>query len=87
MENIVSMNLIGYHHFKNKEKTEDYHIVQCAYYKEMDEQRAQMKAVIIPIFVDLKSFQVIANKKLGDKIDVEIKPNLETGKIHYKVQV
>lgn len=87
MENIVQMNLIGYHHFKNKEKTEDYHIVQCAYYKEMDEQRAQMKAVIIPIFVDLKSFQVIANKKLGDKIDVEIKPNLETGKIHYKVQV
>lgn len=87
MENVVQMNLIGYHHFKNKEKTEDYHIVQCAYYEQIDEQRAQMKAVIIPIFVDLKSFQAIANKKLGDKIDVEIKPNLTTGKIHYKVQV
>lgn len=87
MENVVQMNLIGYHHFKNKEKTEDYHIVQCAYYEQIDEQRAQMKAVIIPIFVDLKSFQVIANKKLGEKIDVEIKPNLSTGKIHYRVQV
>ena len=87
MENIVQMNLIGYHHFKNKEKTEDYHIVQCAYYENIDELRAQMKAVIISIFVDLKSFQEIANKKLGEKIDVEIKPNLATGKIHYKVQV
>ena len=87
MENIVQMNLIGYHHFKNKEKTEDYHIVQCAYYENIDEQRAQVKATIIPIFVDLKSFQEIANKKLGDVIDVEIKPNLTTGKIHYKVQV
>lgn len=87
MENVVQMNLIGYHHFKNKEKTEDYHIVQCAYYENIDEQRAQVKATIIPIFVDLKSFQEIANKKLGDVIDVEIKPNLTTGKIHYKVQV
>lgn len=87
MENIVQMNLIGYHHFKNKEKTEDYHIVQCAYYENIDEQRAQVKATIIPIFVDLKSFQEIANKKLGDTIDVEIRPNLTTGKIHYKVQV
>lgn len=87
MENVVQMNLIGYHHFKNKEKTEDYHIVQCAYYENIDEQRAQVKATIIPIFVDLKSFQEIANKKLGDTIDVEIRPNLTTGKIHYKVQV
>ena len=87
MENVVQMNLIGYHHFKNKEKTEDYHIVQCAYYENIDEQRAQVKATIIPIFVDLKSFQEIANKKLGDVLDVEIKPNLTTGKIHYKVQV
>lgn len=85
--NVVQMNLIGFHHFKNKEGTEEYHIVQCAYYEKIDEMRAQMKAVIIPIFVDLKSFQVIANKKLGEKIDVEIKPNLATGKIHYKVQV
>ena len=87
MENIVQMNLIGYYHFKNKEKTEDYHIVQCAYYENIDEQRAQMKAVIIPIFVDLKTFQEIANKTLGEKIDVEIKPNLTTGKINYKVHV
>lgn len=87
MENVVQMNLIGYYHFKNKEKTEDFHIVQCAYYENIDEQRAQVKATIIPIFVDLKSFQEIANKKLGDVIDVEIKPNLTTGKIHYKVQV
>ncbi len=87
MENIVQMNLIGFHHFKNKEKTEDYHIVQCAYYEEKDEQRAQMKAVIIPIFVDLKSYQEIANKKLGSTIDVEVTPNLVTGKVRYKVLV
>lgn len=87
MDNVVQMNLIGYHHFKNKEKTEDYHIVQCAYYEEKDEQRAQMKAIIIPIFVDLKSFQEIANKTLGSAIDVEVIPNLVTGKIRYKVLV
>ena len=75
------------YHFKNKEKTEDYHIVQCAYYDKIDELTAQMKAVIIPIFVDLKTYQEIANKTLGAKIDVEIKPNLITGKIHYKVHV
>lgn len=86
-ENVVQMNLIGYHHFKNKEKTEEYHIIQCAYYEDIDEMRAQMKAVIIPIFVDLKAFQEIANKKLGDKIDVEVIPNLATGKIRYKVMI
>ena len=87
MENIVQMNLIGFHHFKNKEQTEDYHIVQCAYYETKDEQRAQMKAVIIPIFVDLKSYQEICNKNLGSVIDVEVTPNLITGKVRYKVLV
>lgn len=84
--NVVQMNLIGYHHFKNKEGTEEYHIVQCAYYKG-DVQRAQMKAVIIPVFVELKDFQVIANMKIGSALNVEIIPNLETGKIRYKVLV
>ena len=87
MENIVQMNLIGYHHFKNKEKTEDYHIVQCAYYENVNEQIAQVKATIIPVFVDLKTFQEIANKNIGDVLDIEIKPNLVTGKIHYRVLV
>lgn len=87
MENIiVQMNLIGYHHFKNKEGTEEYHIVQCAYYKG-EEARAQMKATIIPIFVDLKTFQLIANMTIGSALNVEVVPNLETGKIRYKVLV
>lgn len=85
-ENVVQMNLIGYHHFKNKEGTEDYHIVQCAYYNG-DVQRAQMKAIIVPIFVPLADFQVIANMKIGSTINVEVIPNLETGKIRYKVLV
>ncbi len=84
--NVVQMNLIGYHHFKNKEGTEEYHIVQCAYYKG-EEARAQMKAIIVPVFVDLKTFQSIANMKIGSVINIEVIPNLETGKIRYKVMV
>lgn len=84
--NVVQMNLIGYYHFKNKEGTEEYHIVQCAYYKG-EEARAQMKAVIIPIFVDLQTFQKIANMNIGSALNVEVVPNLETGKIRYKVLV
>lgn len=84
--NVYQMNLIGYHHFKNKEGTQDYHIVQCAYYQG-DTQRAQMKAVIIPVFVDLKEFQTIANMKIGSTINIEVVPNLETGKIRYKVLI
>lgn len=84
--NVVQMNLIGYHHFKNKEGTEEYHIVQCAYYKG-EELRAQMKAVIIPIFVDTETFQTIANMNIGSAINVEVIPNLETGKIRYKVMI
>lgn len=85
--NVVEMTLVGYHHFKNKEKTEDYHVVQCAYYDSIDEQRAQVKCVIIPIFVDLSVFQKIANKKIGEIIKVQVNPNLTTGKIYYKVLV
>lgn len=84
--NAVQMNLVGYYHFTNKERTEEYHIVQCAYY-EGEEARAQMKAIIIPIFVDLKAFQEIANMTIGSTLDVELVPNLETGKIRYRVLV
>lgn len=85
--NVVEMTLVGYHHFKNKEKTEDYHVVQGVYYESIDEQRAQVKAVVIPIFVELEVFQKIANKKIGERIKVQVTPNLATGKIYYKVLV
>lgn len=85
--NVVEMTLIGYHHFQNKEKTEEYHIVQGAYYENVEEMRAQVKATVIPIFVELAVFQKIANKKIGDKLKVQVIPNLSTGKIYYKVLV
>ena len=85
--NVVQMNLVGFFHFKNKEGTKEYHIIQCVSYPNHQLERGQMKGVIISIFVDLEIFQTISNMSIGDKIDVEIVPNLETGKINYKVMI
>lgn len=86
METQVQGNLIGYYHFRSKDKEKEYLITQIMFTK-AEPERNNMKATVVGIFVDEEIYKKIITKNIGDKIDVEIRPNLETGKLSYKVLV
>lgn len=86
METQVQGNLIGYYHFRSKDKEKEYLIAQIMFTK-AEPERNNMKATVVGIFIDEETFKKVIQMNIGDKIDVEIRPNLETGKLSYKVLV
>lgn len=85
-KSIQDMVLIGYHHFSSKDKTQIYYVVQCLYNK-FDAERSNNKATLINIFTTEEIYKLIINKHVGEVLKVEVSPNLETGKIFYKVVI
>ena len=86
METQLQGNLIGYYHFRSKDKEKEYLIAQIMFTK-AEPERNNMKATVVAIFVDEEIYKKIITMNIGDTIDVEIKPNIETGKLSYKVLI
>ena len=87
MENQVQeMTLIGYHHFNSKDKKQIYYVVQCLY-SENDISRGNLKGTMINIFVEDEIYKKVSELDIGSVLKIEIRPNLNTGKINYKVVI
>lgn len=84
MENVVDMIYVGHNHFSSKDKRNIYYIIQALYNIE-DITRHTNKATLINIFVDDKEYQNLSQLEVGCSLKVEIKPNLEAGKLSYKI--
>ncbi len=81
---VTDMILVGFHHFNSKDKSQIYYVVQVLY-NEIDLSRGNNKGTMINIFVDDELYQKIAQLDIGTLLKVELKPNLSTGKLNYKV--
>ena len=81
---IQEMTLIGYHHFSSKEKKELYYVVQVLY-NSLDVERSNNKATMINIYTDDETYKKVCQMSIGQVLNVQMIPNLETGKIYYKV--
>ncbi|MEI3394846.1 MAG: hypothetical protein V8R82_03950 [Clostridia bacterium] len=81
---IQKMTLIGYHHFSSKEKKQLYYVVQVLY-NSLDIERSNNKATMINIYTDDETYKKVCQMSIGEVLKVEMIPNLETGKIYYKV--
>lgn len=80
------MLLVGYHHFNSKDKKEIYYVVQCLY-NENDLSRGNYRGTMINVFVDDETYKKVSELELGSTLQVEVQPNLSTGKIYYKVVI
>lgn len=83
-KSIQEMVLIGYHHFSSKDKKNIFYVVQVLY-NSTDIERSNNKATMINIFVNDDTYKKVCHMSVGEVIKVEMVPNLETGKIYYKV--
>ncbi len=87
MENQVQeMILVGYHHFNSKDKKQIYYVVQCLY-SEKDVSRGNLKGTMINIFTDDEVYKKVSDLDIGTLLKIEVRPNLNTGKIGYKVVI
>lgn len=87
MENQTQeMILIGYHHFNSKDKKQIYYVIQVLH-SDNDLTRGNMKGTMINIFTDDDTYKKISELDIGSVIKIEIRPNLSTGKLSYKVVI
>ena len=82
----MEMILVGYHHFYSKDKKQIYYVVQCLY-NEDDKTRANLKGTMINIFVEDDVYKKVIQNDIGTLLQVQVLPNLSTGKIYYKVVI
>lgn len=83
---IEEMTLVGYHHFSAKDKSQIFYVVQVLY-NSTDIERSNNKATIINIFTTDDIYKKVCQMSVGEVLKVEMRPNLENGKIYYKVVV
>lgn len=83
-KSLQEMVLVGYHHFSSKDKSEIFYVVQVLY-NNTDIERANNKATMINIFITDEIYKKVCQMSIGQVLKVEMSPNLETGKIYYKV--
>lgn len=83
-KSIQEMVLVGYHHFSSKDKSEIFYVVQVLY-NNTDIERANNKATMINIFITDEIYKKVCQMSIGQVLKVEMSPNMETGKIYYKV--
>lgn len=84
MVNTVEMTYVGHNHFSSKNTHSIYYIIQVLFNTE-DAMRNINKATLINVFVDDKDYQKLCVLEIGSTLKVEVKPNLETGKVSYKI--
>lgn len=83
-KSLQEMVLVGYHHFSSKDKSEIFYVVQVLY-NNTDIERANNKATMINIFTTDEIYKKVCQMSIGQVLKVEMSPNMETGKIYYKV--
>ena len=83
-KSLQEMVLVGYHHFSSKDKSEIFYVVQVLY-NNTDIERANNKATMINIFTTDEIYKKVCQMSVGQVLKVEMSPNMETGKIYYKV--
>lgn len=83
-KSLHEMVLVGYHHFSSKDKSEIFYVVQVLY-NNTDLERSNNKATMINIFTTDEIYKKVCQMSIGQVLKVEMSPNLETGKIYYKV--
>lgn len=83
-KSLQDMILVGYHHFSSKDKSEIFYVVQVLY-NNTDIERANNKATMINIFTTDEIYKKVCQMSVGQVLKVEMSPNMETGKIYYKV--
>ena len=84
MNNTCEMIYVGHSHFSSKDKSKIYYVIQVLYNEE-DLTRNTNKATLINIFVDDYIYNKVNKFNIGNVVKVEIKPNMSTGKISYKI--
>ena len=83
-KSIEEMTLVGYHHFTAKDKSQIFYVVQVLYNK-TDIEHANNRATIINIFTTDDIYKKVCNMSIGEVLKIEMIPNMESGKIYYKV--
>lgn len=83
-KSVEEMTLIGYHHFSAKDKSQIFYVVQVLYNR-LDVERSNNKATMINIFTTDDIYSKVCKMSVGEVLKVEVVPNLESGKIYYKV--
>lgn len=84
MGSTQEMIYVGNNTFSSKEKDKIYYVVQVLY-NERDVGRGTNKATLINIFTDDETYKRFVGAEVGSTVKVEIKPNMSTGKINYKI--
>lgn len=84
METIQEMSLIGYYHFDSKDKTKHYYVVQ-ALSSTNNVSEGNFKSNIVDVFVSEEIYNVILEKEIGTPLNVQMIPNLSTGKLSFKI--
>ena len=82
--NVQEMTLVGFYHFASKDKTKHYYVVQ-ALSNENDVSKGINKASVVDVFVSEEIYNSIMNREIGDVINVQVIPNLSTGKLSFKI--
>lgn len=82
---IQEMTLVGYYHFSSKDKQNHYFVVQCLF-SENDLSKNIMRGTMLNIYVDDLTYSKITEDfNIGNSIKVEVRPNINTGKVSYKI--
>lgn len=84
MNETQEMIFVGNNTFSSKEKDSIYYVIQVLH-NELDVGRGTNKATLINIFTDDETYKKFVGAEVGSTVKVEIRPNLSTGKINYKI--
>lgn len=83
----LKAGFIGNYHFHSKDKKDTYYVLQFLCHNSSEEEKFKgiNKAIIVPVFTDVKTYQEMIQKKIGETVELSVSCSLDTGKIYYKV--
>ncbi len=84
MNEVKELIFVGNISFSSKAKDKIYYVVQVLH-NEIDVSRGTNRATLVNIFTDDDTYKKFVGAEIGSTVKVEIKPNLSTGKINYKI--
>ena len=84
MNEVKELIFVGNMSFSSKAKDKIYYVVQVLH-NEIDVTRGTNRATLVNIFTDDDTYKKFVGAEIGSTVKVEIKPNLSTGKINYKI--
>jgi len=84
----LKTKLVGFTHFKSKDKTKEFYVLNCLYTEPMEVGQLKSEAVIIPVFCTEDQYNyVVENKQIYDDVMILCKANHKTQKLNYKIEV